>query len=51
MKERLMSARCPIHGSRRCEVFMSNLCHQKDRKRWRKKSRQIAKKQESGEDQ
>lgn len=31
--ERLTSAKCSIHGSRCCEVFVSNREHQKARKR------------------
>ena len=46
MKERLLSAKCSLHGSRRCEVFLSNLAAHKDRRRWKKASRAAGKKQE-----
>lgn len=44
-KEKLLGAKCPIHGSRRCEVFCDRLKEQKDRKRHKKTSRQLAKKE------
>lgn len=51
MKERLLSARCPIHGAEHfkglgCEWYNDILREQKSRKRTRKKSRQVAKKLE-----
>lgn len=43
MSERLLSARCRVHGSDPCEVFSENLASQKERKRHHKESRRTSK--------